>query len=868
MTTSAAPGEGITYLEVPIAITGCIIYIFVAIAIHHYKETYHHMPWIHESSVACLIGVLMGGIILYATGVTVVFDNNLFFYMVLPPVIFSAGYSLKRKNFFKYMDLIAFFGIVGTVMNFALIAAGAYAYGRLFGNDTWFRVSWNEALIFSAVLTGSDEVSARSIVRIKDFPRMGALIFGEGVVNDAMSIVLFKTFLPLYNSEHETISVQQSLTYPAPSTLSVIQSIIVQLVCSMLIGVTCGLLHARLMRTLPMIKHFPIYQTALVMLFGYLSYCAAEATGISGILTVFIAAVTLAHYSWYNLSSSAQITTRLSFAAISEVAEGFAFSYVGLSLWVYDEGDMNVAFAVYMLIVVLLARVITILGLFKVCSLCFKSFRVPLSEQLGFTLGGVVRGCLCWAQILQVQHSPVLIKATLLIVMTTSLGCGVLLPMLLPMLTPAPMEDGNKIESYQEQDSEPNSPVIGNGGANNKVPFPKNNRNSSNGASRSLLRTPERERSDRTQEIENHNGGSGALSINTMVSPGQANPPNSTDREYNFEYEPFSADFPHSQSKASDCVGRSPHSTLSHDVKHSSSVQNMSSGDIHNNSHNSHGGVNSSHRRRHSGSYVNNSTTPQISYVNNPLSSPYPITMLSPDPLDDLRSNEELIQLISVHNHTSSVNGVHKQPSLSKALFWQWIRFDETFMKPFFGGSDRRYRLLQERGRQLNELEASQQEQANRNSSVGSIASLSSIHTATSGDASLLGIAGASNKKSTKSYGSIQSSEGSDKSNASTVQTSSAVHTHLPPAHRNSTSSAVNSTTHSTRTSQGTQSHQSHQSHPSSHTMLPFSSPVDSFWSPGGREYVLEEDREDEMELEKLAEEICLLDRDEDDRDG
>ena len=179
-----------------------------------------------------------------------------------------------------------------------------------------------------------------------------------------------------------------------------------------------------------------------------------------------------------------------------------------------------------------------------------------------------------------------------------------------------------------------------------------------------------------------------------------------------------------------------------------------------------------------------------------------------------------------------------------------------------------RYRLLQERGRQLNELEASQQQHANRNSSVGSIASLSSIHTATSGDVSLLGIAGAGSKKSTKSYGSIQSSEGSDKSNASTVQTSSAVQTHLPPAHRNSTSSAVNTTSASHSTTHNTRTSQVNRAHPSSHTMLPFSSPVDSFWSPGGREYVLEEDREDELELEKLAEEICLLDRDEDDREG
>jgi len=190
-----------------------------------------------------------------------------------------------------------------------------------------------------------------------------------------------------------------------------------------------------------------------------------------------------------------------------------------------------------------------------------------------------------------------------------------------------------------------------------------------------------------------------------------------------------------------------------------------------------------------------------------------------------------------------------------------------------------RYRLLQERGRQLNELEASQQqqEQANRNTSVGSIASLSSLHTATSGDVSLLGIAGTGtgSKKSTKSYGSIHTSECSDKSSASIVHSSSVVQTHLPPAHRHSTAvnttNLNNSTTQSTRphqTNQSNQSHQSSQSSQSSYSMLPFSSPVDSFWSPGGREYVLEEDREDELELEKLAEEICLLDRDEDDREG
>ncbi|KAJ1442725.1 hypothetical protein B484DRAFT_389873, partial [Ochromonadaceae sp. CCMP2298] len=63
------------------------------------------------------------------------------------------------------------------------------------------------------------------------------------------------------------------------------------------------------------------------------------------------------------------IATRISFAGISEIAEGFSFSYVGLSLWAYGGDQLNITFGVYMLMVVILARLVTILGLFYACSI-------------------------------------------------------------------------------------------------------------------------------------------------------------------------------------------------------------------------------------------------------------------------------------------------------------------------------------------------------------------------------------------------------------------------------------------------------------------------------------------------------------------
>ena len=181
-------------------------------------------------------------------------------------------------------------------MNFLGIAVGAWLYGKYIGFDSDYDLTWNESFLLSSVLAGSDEVSAMSLVRIKDYPRMGALIFGEGVINDALSIVLFKTFLPYHTALiHDQPIITTTLW---ESSISIFSSIVLQLFLSLVIAMVVGLANARLLKSFPFFQHHPIHQTSLVLLFGYLAYGIAEATGVSGILTLFITAVILAHYSW------------------------------------------------------------------------------------------------------------------------------------------------------------------------------------------------------------------------------------------------------------------------------------------------------------------------------------------------------------------------------------------------------------------------------------------------------------------------------------------------------------------------------------------------------------------------------------------
>lgn len=57
------------------------------------------------------------------------FDPEIFFNIILPPIIFHAGYSLKRKYFFRNLGAILTYAIIGTTMSAFFI--GAIMYGSV-----------------------------------------------------------------------------------------------------------------------------------------------------------------------------------------------------------------------------------------------------------------------------------------------------------------------------------------------------------------------------------------------------------------------------------------------------------------------------------------------------------------------------------------------------------------------------------------------------------------------------------------------------------------------------------------------------------------------------------------------------------------
>lgn len=140
-------------LSVPASLLVCIAFVIYGLFLKNYKETHHHLPYFlpHESAIACILGLVMGGIIKGTTVYEVIFSQDLFFYLVLPPIIFNAGYSLKRKRFFRHGVLITVFGILGTLLNFSMTAVAGYYYAHLVNPDHRLVLSWPQAFLLGEI---------------------------------------------------------------------------------------------------------------------------------------------------------------------------------------------------------------------------------------------------------------------------------------------------------------------------------------------------------------------------------------------------------------------------------------------------------------------------------------------------------------------------------------------------------------------------------------------------------------------------------------------------------------------------------------------------------------------------------------------
>ena len=106
-------------LEIEVLLVAIILMFYLLAA--QYLEN-KKCVFFHESIVSIAFGAIAGVTVYYlGEHEKIEFSTGLFFYFVLPPIIFSAGYTLKSKRFFVNIGFITLYGFLGTFLSFITI---------------------------------------------------------------------------------------------------------------------------------------------------------------------------------------------------------------------------------------------------------------------------------------------------------------------------------------------------------------------------------------------------------------------------------------------------------------------------------------------------------------------------------------------------------------------------------------------------------------------------------------------------------------------------------------------------------------------------------------------------------------------------
>ena len=468
-----------------------------------------HFHYMHESGLCMIIGVIVSLIAIFFDPHTnftrsINFSGDVFFTFVLPPIIFSAGYNLRKASFFKYFIYILSFGVFGTIMSFLWVAPITLLFNHF--NLFYFPMKFNdendntninknltrnnitnmtnmiinniisnisqindnisstnitpnvnqdisgknyvhfsvtEILLFASVISATDTIAALTFINEDKEPKLFAILFGEGVVNDAVCIVLYRILREFTLSGNE---------FTSSTPLMMFSKFLSLAFYSFIIGLLMGCICAYMLKYFltKQIKLNRTQEISIILFFSFISYTFSEELGLSPIVTLLFTGIFISNYAFYNLSFQAREESSVVSRMISNIAEAFVFTYLGLTLISSIQNNFCLSFLIIEFFVVIFGRVFAIFGLsFLIEKLGVKSFHMKLSQKGIMSCAGSIRGAIAFGLAISIEtsnkvHKEILVGTTLILVFFTTIVFGALMPIMINLMKKLDKPEDNK----------------------------------------------------------------------------------------------------------------------------------------------------------------------------------------------------------------------------------------------------------------------------------------------------------------------------------------------------------------------------------------------------------------------------------------
>ena len=349
-----AMNEQVAAFSMVVMIAILLLSVILGVLLKHYKSR-----WVHQSGAALVIGLALGCFVFFALETSydtmsedmrytvkafakcMQFDTQFFFLVLLPPVIFEAGYTLHPTTFFQNADAIAMFAFLGCFTSSITTGVLVYAAGAM----GWgYEFSLKSSLLFGALISSTDPVTTLSVFNESPIsPDVHAIILGESLLNDAVSIVYFESLLSGFgnyvsNSTSATGSALDSDDAFTPLLIQAATTFMLAFGQATLVGVGIGFISTLLHKYVNTTNDWEegwVVDSTIVLLFPYMSYALAESLNLSGIVAVMFTGIVMGRFTRPNLSRAPRMVTMCLFKTFSFLSETFVFIYMGSAMYMF-----------------------------------------------------------------------------------------------------------------------------------------------------------------------------------------------------------------------------------------------------------------------------------------------------------------------------------------------------------------------------------------------------------------------------------------------------------------------------------------------------------------------------------------------------
>ncbi|XP_048007709.1 sodium/hydrogen exchanger 1 [Megalobrama amblycephala] len=360
------------------------------------KLGFHLIPRVSsivpESCLLIVVGLLVGGLMKLVGESPPALESKIFFLYLLPPIILDAGYFLPIRPFTENLGTILMFAVVGTLWNAFFVGGLLYGVCQLEGLQH-LHVDLLSCLLFGSIISAVDPVAVLAVfeeIHINEL--LHILVFGESLLNDAVTVVLYHLFEEY--SSVGTITVTDVF-------LGIVCFLVVSL-GGIVVGAIYGILAAFTSR---FTSHTRVIEPLFVFLYSYMAYLSAEVFHLSGIMALIACGAVTRPYVEANISHKSHTTIKYFLKMWSSVSDTLIFIFLGVST-VAGPHRWNWTFVIMTVILSLVARVLGVVGLTFIINK-FRIVKLTTKDQFIIAYGGL-RGAIAFSLVylLNPHHFP------------------------------------------------------------------------------------------------------------------------------------------------------------------------------------------------------------------------------------------------------------------------------------------------------------------------------------------------------------------------------------------------------------------------------------------------------------------------------